>query len=67
MSDENLKLKKRIEHWIQHNDEHSSRFKKEAENAESMGLKQVAMALRSAAALSTKVSQELRVAEENII
>jgi len=67
MNEEKQKLKKRIEHWAQHNDEHSLRFEEAANNAEAMGLGVVAQALRAAAASGKTVSKELRKAEENII
>lgn len=67
MNEEKKKLKKRIEHWAHHNDEHLLRFEEAANNAEALGLETVALALKAAAASGKAVSKELRKAEENII
>lgn len=67
MNEEKQKLKKRIEHWAHHNDEHSLRFEEAAKNAEALELETVALALRAAAVSGKSVSKELRKAEENII
>lgn len=66
MNEEKQKLKKRIEHWAHHNDEHSLRFEEAAKNAEELGLDAVAVALRAAAESGKSVSRELRKAEESI-
>jgi len=55
MNEEKQKLKKRIEHWAHHNDEHSR------------ARETVALALRAAAVSGKSVSKELWKAEENII
>ena len=39
MEEEKLRLKKLIEHWAEHNDEHSTRFKESAKKASEMVLK----------------------------
>ena len=61
-----LKLKKRIQHWAEHNDEHTARFQESAKTAEELGLHKVAQALQAAATAGRTVSDELRKAEYNI-
>jgi len=64
MEEEKLRLKKLIEHWAEHNDEHSTRFKESAEKASEMGLPGVAEKLKGAAEAGRKVSEHLRSAIE---
>ncbi len=66
MSEERLRLKKLIEHWIEHNDEHSARFKESAEKASEIGLPEVADELKAAAERGGKVSEYLRSAMEKM-
>ena len=58
------RLKKLIEHWAEHNDEHRSRFEESAEEAGRMGLDAVAKSLKSAAKRAAEVSEHLRKALE---
>ena len=66
MEEEKLRLKKLIEHWVEHNDEHSTRFKESAKKAFEMGLHGVAEELKGAAEAGRKVSERLRSAIEKI-
>ncbi|KON30125.1 hypothetical protein AC482_04595 [miscellaneous Crenarchaeota group-15 archaeon DG-45] len=60
MSDRNLRLRKLIEHWAEHNDEHRARFEESAAEAAGMGLNAVAGGLRAAAERAGEVSKHLR-------
>jgi hypothetical protein len=64
MSEERLKLKKLIEHWAEHNDEHRARFEESAVKAEEMGLSAVVDNLKKAVERATEVSMYLRRALE---
>ncbi len=57
---EELRLRKLIEHWAEHNDEHRARFEEAAEEASGRGLKAVAENLRGAAEKAAGVSKLLR-------
>jgi len=43
------RLKRRIEHWIEHNREHAEGFRRAAEEAEALRLHEVSEVLRGAA------------------
>ena len=62
MGDERLRLRKLIEHWAEHNDEHRARFEASAREAEKMGMVKVAENLMLAAKEATNVSSYLREA-----
>lgn len=62
MSDEKLRLRKLIEHWAEHNDEHRTRFEEVARQAVDMGLSAVAESLKAAAKKAADVSRHLRKA-----
>ena len=62
-----MKLKKYIEHWAEHNDEHTARFRESAEEAAELGLHKTAEALRAAAEAGKAVSVQLKKAGENIV
>ena len=64
MSDEKLRLRKLIEHWAEHNDEHRARFEESAREASDKGLEKVAGSLRAAAERAEEVSELLRNALE---
>jgi hypothetical protein len=64
MSEERLRLKKLIEHWAEHNDEHRARFEESAGKAEEMGLGVVVDNLMKATERATEVSMYLRRALE---
>ena len=66
MEGEKVRLKKLVEHWADHNDEHTARIEESARKAAEMGLKAAAEALRDAAEVGRNVSIHLRRAEENI-
>lgn len=62
MSDDNLRLRKLIEHWAEHNDEHRIRLQEAAEEAAGKELATVAENLRAAAEKAEEVSMLLRKA-----
>ena len=43
------RLKKKLEHWVEHNKEHAESFRKAAREAEEIGLVDVSRRLREAA------------------
>jgi hypothetical protein len=49
MSNNRLRLRRLIEHWAEHNEEHSARFEESAREAAEIGLEDVANNLRAAA------------------
>lgn len=59
MSDERLRLRKLIEHWAEHNDEHRARFEESAREAAEMGLGAIAENLKAAAERAAEVSEHL--------
>lgn len=59
MSDERLRLRKLIEHWAEHNDEHRARFEESAREAAEMGLGEIAENLKAAAERAAEVSEHL--------
>jgi hypothetical protein len=60
MSEEKKKLVKRIEHWAEHNDEHTIRFEETAKEAKNMGLTGATQYLIKAAEAGKQVSIHLR-------
>jgi len=66
MEESKGKLKKYVEHWAEHNDEHTARFRESAEEAAEMGLMEAAEALRAAAEAGKVVSIHLKKAGESI-
>jgi len=64
MEDEELRLKKLIEHWWEHNDDHRARFEESAAKAAEMGLDAVAQELKAAAETAVEVSKHLQSALE---
>ena len=66
MEEEKLRLKKLIEHWAEHNDEHSTSFIESAKKASEMSLPGVAEELKGAAEAGRKVSEHLRSAIEKM-
>jgi hypothetical protein len=67
MDDRKLRLKKLVEHWAEHNEEHNTRFAESAMEALEMGLPPVADELKAAAEAGEKVSEHLRSAIEKIM
>ena len=57
-------MRKLIEHWAEHNDEHRARFEESAAEAAEMGLDAVTNNLKAAAERSAGVSEHLRRALE---
>jgi len=64
MSDRSIRLRKLIEHWAGHNDEHRARFEESAAEAAEMGLEAVADCLKAAAKMAEDVSAHLQKALE---
>ena len=59
---ERIRLKGLVEHWAEHNEEHRKRFEESADDADRMGLEDVADSLRSAALKASEVTEQLRKA-----
>ena len=62
MGEEGLRLRKLLEHWIEHNDDHVARFWEAAEEADKLGLKEASNSIRLAAEKSNEVSKHLKKA-----
>ena len=60
MNGETLRLRRLIEHWAEHNDEHLARFRESAEEAKRLGFTEAAEKLRKASEEAAKVSERLR-------
>jgi hypothetical protein len=56
-SEEKSKLKIILEHWVEHNEEHSREFKEWAEKAKKMGEKEVAAEILQAVGNMDKVTE----------
>jgi hypothetical protein len=56
-SEEKSKLKIILEHWVEHNEEHSREFKEWAEKAKKMGEKEVAAEILQAVGNMGKVTE----------
>ena len=54
------RLKRLIQHWAEHNDEHLGRFREASEEASRMGLPEVSEKLKAASEKSVQVSRLLR-------
>ena len=62
VSAERLRLRKLIEHWAEHNEEHKKRFNESASEAAKIGLEEVSHSIFKAAELAEEVSEHLRSA-----
>ncbi len=62
MEEGSLRIRKLLEHWMEHNDEHIARFLEVSGEAEKLGLKETSNSLRLAAETSGEVSKHLRKA-----
>jgi hypothetical protein len=62
LDEKKLRLMKLIEHWAEHNDEHSQRYNESAAEAEDLGLTGVAEEMREAHLKAAEVSMYLRSA-----
>jgi hypothetical protein len=60
MSEEKEKMIKRIEHWAEHNDEHTARYEESAKEAKTMDQVEAAQGLIKAAEAGKQVSIHLR-------
>ena len=59
LNEEKLRLKKLVEHWAHHNEEHRERFAETAAEAEKLALTGVAKEMRLAADEAGEVSKHL--------
>lgn len=57
-----LRLQKKLEHWIEHNNEHAGSFRKAAREAEEIGLVEVSRRLDDAAKSMEDISAVLEEA-----
>ena len=62
MGEDSLRVKKLLEHWIEHNNEHIARFLEASEEAKKLKLKESSHNLRLAAEKSGEVSEHLKKA-----
>ncbi|MBC8520596.1 MAG: hypothetical protein ISS94_06090 [Candidatus Syntrophoarchaeum sp.] len=60
------RLKKKLEHWVEHNKEHAESFRKAAGEAEEFGLVDVSMRLKDAAKSMEEASALLEVAMKGL-
>ena len=67
MGEEREKLIKRIEHWAEHNDDHTMRYEDSAKGLKTIGLDEAAQDLKKAADAGKQVSIHLRSALEKLI
>ncbi|MGQ9679350.1 MAG: hypothetical protein ACUVV4_01070 [Candidatus Bathyarchaeia archaeon] len=66
MSEERIRWRKLIEHWIEHNEEHRSRIEKASLEIEQLGFVEVSKILKEAARYTEEVSRSLKKALEKI-
>lgn len=66
MEEDKLRLKKLLEHWIEHSREHEQRFREWAEKAETMGLKSVSPHLSQAVKRMEEVAKSLQTALDEL-
>ena len=59
MDEKKQRLRRLIEHWAKHNDEHGARFMESADEAKEMGLHEAATELKGAASKSRMVTGHL--------
>ena len=57
-----LRLQKKLEHWIVHNNEHAESFRKAARDAEEIGLVEVSRRLNEAAEKMEEIAAVLEAA-----
>jgi hypothetical protein len=62
MEEGSLRIRKLLERWIEHNDEHIARFLELSEEVEKLGLNETSNSLRLAVETSGEVSKHLRKA-----
>ncbi len=60
------KLRKKLEHWVEHNKEHAESFRKAAREAEEIGLVDVGRRLKDAAKSMDELSALLEAAREEL-
>ncbi len=60
------RLKKKLEHWVEHNKEHAESFRKAAGEAEEIGLGDVSKRLREAAKSMDELSKLLETAMKEL-
>ena len=66
MEEDRLRLKKLLEHWIEHSREHERRFREWTEKADAMGLKSVSQHLSQAVKEMEEVAKSLQRALDEL-
>ena len=66
MSEEIFRIKKLLEHWIEHNEEHLARFREVAADVEKMGIAEAARDIKTAAEKGDEVTIYLKRALKSI-
>lgn len=66
MSEERVRWRKLIEHWIEHNEEHKSRIEKASIEIEQLGFVEASKILKEAIKHTEKVSKSLKKTLENM-
>jgi len=66
LEEDKLRLKKLLEHWIEHSREHEQRFREWTEKAEAMGLKSVSQHLFQAIKGMEDVAKSLQRALDEL-
>ena len=66
MSQDAYRIRKLLEHWIEHNDEHVKRFRVMSEEASSVGLVDVVEHMRLAADKGEEVTTHLQKALNSV-
>jgi len=60
------RLKKKLEHWVEHNKEHAESFRKAAGEADAIGVTDVSMRLKDAAKSMEEASALLEAAGDEL-
>ena len=66
MNEDVYRLRKLLEYWIEHNEDHSKRFSDAANDAKKKGLVMVANYIQNAALNMNEVTKSLREALESL-
>jgi len=60
------RLKKKLEHWVEHNKEHAESFRKATRETEEIGLEEVSRRLKEAAKRMEEISALLEAARDDL-
>ena len=66
MSEDIYRLQKLLEHWVEHNEDHTARFINAANEADKLGLKDVASDIQKAAENAQEVTKYLKKALDSL-